>query len=184
MNCIYEAQNKEIYKLVNFISGFLIPGFYYAPFSGLALDPMDCISIGHFFANKQLDKVCIIDLSLCRVGDIGIEVFLKELSQRSMPNRAKGLELSLSGMDCSYLGVKCISETLSQTPVLRGLHFVNWIQYGLDAVPPLMYLIEGPCRESMKLNRITFLGCVTYKHTYHLVLLIAFSNLIPRSFQK
>ena len=55
------------------------------------------MSIGYFFANKQLDKnICEVRLDHCRVGDIGVEVFMLELSQCCRPKEAKGIELYLS----------------------------------------------------------------------------------------
>ena len=177
MNCIYESKNKGICKLVNFLPS--VPGCISpcVTFSGLTLDPIDCISLGYFFANKQLDKVCELELADSHVGDIGVEVFMKELRQGYMSEEAEGIEVGLSGVDCSHHGVKCISETMSQTPILQGLHFANWLLYKVDAAASLKYLIEGLCRSSARSKRIVLYLCVSYKHTYHLILLIAFGNL-------
>ena len=177
MNCIYESQNKDICNLANFLPsdpGCISPR---VTFSGLTLDPMDCISLGYFFANKQLDKVCELELADSHVGDIGIEVFMKELSRGCMSKESMGIEVGLSGVDCSHRGVKCISETMSQTPILQGLHFANWILYEVDAAAALKYLIEGLSRSSARSKRIVLYLCVSYKHTYHLALLIAFGKL-------
>ena len=142
-------------------------------FTGLGLDPMDCMSIGYFFANKQLDKMCELDLSQCRVGDIGVEVFMQELSQGCRPKEAKGIELYLSGKDCSHLGVKCISETMSQAPILQGLCFVGWIRHRIDATTSFKYLVEGTCRRSAKIEHLAIHKSLNYEQ----VLLIAFSCL-------
>ena len=176
MNCIYESQNKDICKLVNFIN-VLDSIECYVSFSGLGLDPMDCISLGYFFTSKHLDKVCGIGLETCRVGDTGIEVLIKELSKGYMPKEAKGIVLMLTGSDCSHLGVKCISETMSQAPILWGLSFCGWIRHGVDVTASLTYLIEGLCRKSTRCRCICLQGCVSYNHTYYLILLIAFGNL-------
>ena len=177
MNCIYESQNKGICKLVNFlpsVTGCISPR---VTFSGLTLDPIDCMSLGYFFANKQLDKICELELADSYVGDIGIEVFMKELSQGCMPEEAMGIVLGLGGGDCTHGGVKCIGETMSQTPILWGFHFANWILYEVDATTSLKYLIEGLCRSSARSKHIVLQLCVSYKHTYHLALLIAFGNI-------
>ena len=175
MNCIYESQNKDICRLVNFIN-VSDSADSYVSFSGLALDPMDCISLGYFFANKHLDKVCGIGLETCHVGDTGIEVLMKELSKGCMAKDAKGIILMLTGSDCSHRGVECISETMSQAPILWGLSFGGWISYGFNATASLTYLTKGLCR-STRCRCICLQACVSYKHTYHLILLIAFGNL-------
>ena len=177
MNCIYESQNKDICKLVNFHHPPFDPRFDWISFQALGLDPTDCMSIGYFFANKQLHTICIVELCYCRVGDIGIEVFMKELSQGRMHKDAMGIELVLAGNDCSHCGLKCISEAMSQAQMLWGLLFTGWIVYGLDAAAPLAYLVEGLCRRSTGFKHIILDECVTYKHTYHLILLIVFGNL-------
>ena len=175
MNCIYESQNKGICKLVNFSSDHQ---FYYALFTGLDLSPLDCMSLGYFFANKQLDKPCTVGLNGCCVGDIGIEVLMKELTQGCMlSKKVIGIELLLSGSECSPYGVKCITETISQAPVVWGLQFVGWILYKVDAAICLKYLVKGLCRRSVGFQSITLQNCVSYKHSYHLVLLIVFGNL-------
>ena len=173
MNCIYESQNISICNLVNFLPKN--PGCSSADVSllGLILDPMDCMSLGYFFANKQLDKVCRVEIDRC-VGDIEIEVFMKELSQGCTPKDTMGIELTLGGGEYSHHGVKCICEELSQTSIVRGLVFAGW---NLDATASLTYLIEGLCRSLTKILGVTLYECVTYKHTYHLTLLIAFGNL-------
>jgi len=67
MNCIYESQRPEICQQVA-----LLPnpeaieseeGESVLSFQSLGLEPTDCLSIGYFFANKQLDNVCHLDLS-------------------------------------------------------------------------------------------------------------------------
>ena len=154
------------------------PQYYYASFTGLDLDPMDCMSLGYFFANKQLDKPCTVGLNGCSVGDIGIEVLMKELSQGCiLSKKVIGIELVLSDSECSLYGVKCISETISQAPVVWGLQFLGWILYKVDAAICLKYLVEGLCRRSVGIQSLTLQTCVSYKHTYHLVLLIVFGNL-------
>ena len=175
-NCIYESQNKDICKLVNFHCIPSIPRFSVS-FTGLGLDPMDCMSIGYFFANKQLDKICEVGLDHCRVGDIGVEVFMQELSRGCRAKEAKGIELYLSGKDCSHLGVKCISEIMSHAPILHGLCFVGWIRHRVDATTSLKYLVEGMCRRSVKIELLAVHKSVNYQHIYHIVLLIAFSSL-------
>ena len=175
-NCIYESQNKDVCKLVNFHCIPSIPRFSVS-FTGLGLDPMDCMSIGYFFANKQLDKICEVGLDRCHVGDIGVEVFMQELSRGCRAKEAKGIELYLTGKDCSHLGVKCISETMSHTPVLQGLCFVGWIRHQVDATRSLKYLVEGLCRRSAKIELLAVHKSVNYQHVYHIVLLIAFSSL-------
>ena len=47
-------------------------------------------------------------------------MFMQELSLRCRPEDTKGIELVLSGKDCSHHGVKRISETVSQAPILQG----------------------------------------------------------------
>ena len=177
MNCIYESQKKHLCKMVNFQQEPSHPEVCRVSFTGLGLDPMDCTSFGYFFANKQLDKVCILELDNCHVGDVGIEVFMKELSQGYLPQDAMGIELLLAQNDCSHHSVKA----LSQAPMLWGLHFMGWIQYkGGAAIIPLTSLIEGLCRaRSTRCKRISLAFCVSncYKQTYYLILLIAFGNL-------
>ena len=63
---------------------------------------MDCMSLGYFFACEQLDNLCSVELAHCRVGDIGIEMFMKELSQGCMPKEAEGIALLLTANDCSH----------------------------------------------------------------------------------
>ena len=175
MNCIYESQNKDVCELVNFLPSVPDCRYTHVTISGLTLDPMDCISLGYFFANKQLDKICTVELGHCCVGDLGIEVLMKELSQGCMPKESVGVSLSFYGKEYSYHGVKCISEALSQTSIVRGLLFTGWNWCGLDATASLTCLIEGLCRS--KCLQVVLHGCVSYKHTYHLPLLIAFGDL-------
>ena len=47
-------------------------------------------------------------------------MFMQELSPGCKPEEAKGIELGLSGKDCSHHGVKRISKTVSQAPILQG----------------------------------------------------------------
>ena len=176
VNCIYESQNKDIFKLVDFPHAPLNPSCRVS-FQGLPLAPTDCMSLGYFFANKQLDEICTLVLNDCCVGDIGIKVFMKELSQRCVLKETTGVELVLSGNDCSHRSVKYISEAISQVPMLWGLHFLGWVLFGLDAAALLTYLIEGVCKRSARCRHIALTQCVRYKHTYHLILLIAFGNL-------
>ena len=169
MNCIYESQNKGICRLANFSHLFSDPQLHYASFTGLDLDPMDCMSLGYFFANKQLDQPCAVGLNGCCVGDIGIEVLMKELSQGCiLSEKAIGIELVLSGSECSPYGMKCIGEAISHAPVLWGLQFVGWNLYKIDAAICLKYLVEGLCRRSVEFQSISLQKCVSYKHTYHL----------------
>ena len=177
VNCIYESQRKDVCKLVDFPHAPLNPSCYVS-FQGLRLDPMYCMSLGYFLANKQLDKICTLVLNDCCIGDIGIEVFMKELSQGRVLKEATGVKLVLSGNDCSRHSVKYISETMSQTPMLWGLHFMGWILFGLDTAVLLKYLIEGVCKRSARCRCIALSRCVSYKHIYHLTLLIVFGNLL------
>ena len=189
MNCIYESQNKDIYKFVKFVDE---PETFPVSFTGLGLDPMDCMSLGYFFASKQLDKLFSVELVRCCIGDIGIEVFMKELTRGCMPKGGNGIILSLTGSECSHHGVKCICETMCQTLILQGLAFVDWILYQrkvdaaesltIDIISALTYLIEGLCKRSARyrcisLQQFALHKCVNCKHTYHIILLIAFGNL-------
>ena len=175
MNCIYESQNKDICKLVNFLLSDLGWSSPRVSFSGLTLDPMGCISLGYFFANKQLDKVCTVELDC--MGDIEVEVLMKELSQGCMLKETMGVRLSFAAWEYSYHGFKCISEAVSQTLIVRGLVFAGWNHWGVDATAPLTCLIEGLCRRPTKNFEVSLKNCVSWKHTYHLILLLAFGNL-------
>ena len=173
MNCIYESQNKDICKLVNFLPSPCVS------FLGLPLDPMDCISLGYFFANKQLDKVCTVELGCS--SDIEVEVLMKELSQGCMLKETMGVRLFVrlffTACEYSYHGFKCISEAVSQTLIVRGLVFTDWNHSAFDATTPLTCLIEGLCRRPTKNFEVGLLNCVSCKYTYHLTLLLAFGNL-------
>ena len=174
-NCIYESQNKDVCELVSFQNPKCL---VHISLIGLGLDAMDCMSFGYFFANKQLDKICVVELCNCHIGDIGIEMFMKVLGQGSRPKpKAMGIKLVLNSNDCSHLGVKYISETMSHAPILWGLGFVGWTRHGFDATSSLKYLTEGMCRRSARLMHISLLQCVNYEHTYNLILLISFGNL-------
>jgi len=76
MNCIYESQRPEICQQVALLPNpkavEAYAGDFVISFNSLKLEPTDCLSIGYFFANKQLDYVCHLDLSNCNIHDVGL----------------------------------------------------------------------------------------------------------------
>ena len=81
---------------------------------------------------------------------------------------------------------------MSQAPILQGLAFVDWILYQrkvdpaepltIDIISALTYLTEGLCKRSARyrcisLQQFALHKSVNYKHTYYIMLLIAFGSL-------
>ena len=81
---------------------------------------------------------------------------------------------------------------MSQAPILQGLAFVDWILYQrkvdpaepltIDIISAVTYLTEGLCKRSARyrcisLQQFALHKSVNYKHTYYIMLLIAFGSL-------
>jgi len=191
MNCIYESQRPEISQQVALLP---IPGdvetlegktVYSSQslglvmsFNSLKLEPTDCLSIGYFFANKQLDNVCHLDLSNCNIHDVEVKLLMTEL-QHGKQQQEGGLSTNLSLSQISHNGMLAISEALkSSASMLSGLILgLSWHPQITNIRQALKYLIEGLSRNTSCKELILGGCCLKTSHVYHLVIMVAFSNL-------
>ena len=176
MNSLYESQKPEISQQVALLE--TLQGESVISFQSLRLEPTDCLSIGYFFANKQLDNLCHLDLQFCNIHDVEVEMLMTELQHRKRHQKG-GLFINLAMSIISHDGMLSISEALkSPESVLLGLSlYCNWDPLITNICQGLKYLIEGLSRNTSctELNLIDC--CLKPAHVYHLVLMIAFSNL-------
>ena len=182
MNCIYESQrpviSQQVALLPNPKAVETYAGDLVVSFQSLGLEPTDCLSIGYFFANKQLDNVCHLDLSNCNIHDVEVELLMTEL-QHGKQQQEGGVFLHLSLSKISHNGMLSISEALkSPTSVLFGLALAgSWHPQITNICQALKYLIEGLSRNT-SCKELNLAGCyLNSEHLHHLVSMIASSNL-------
>jgi len=147
-------------------------------FQCLGLEPTDCLSIGYFFANKQLDNVCCLDLKYCNIHDVEVGLLMTEL-QHGKQQQEGGVLINLSLSQISHYGMLSISEALkSPTSVLYGLVFAcSWHPQITNIFQALKYLIEGLSRNT-SCKELNLTGCcLKPSHIHHLVIMVTFSNL-------
>ena len=182
MNCIYESQDKELFRHVDLPANPMametMDGESITSFHGLELEPTDCLSIGYFFASKQLDNVCYLDFSYCGVHDVGVELLMRELQQKQH-HQEGGVLINLTMCEISHGGMKSISEVLrSPASAIFGLGLIGcWKPQITNIRQALKHLTEGLCRNISCKELSLSMCCIDYTHKHHLVLMIAFSNL-------
>ena len=184
MNCIYESQNKELSQHVDLPANpeamETLNGSVESiiSFHSLRLEPTDCLSIGYFFASKQLDIVCHLDFSHCSIHDVGIELLMRELQQANH-HQEGGVFINLTWCEVSHDGMKSISEVLrSPASAIFGLALIGcWKPQITNIRQALKYLTEGLSRNT-SCKELSLHECyIDYTHIYHLVVMIAFSKL-------
>ena len=147
-------------------------------FHSLKLEPTDCLSIGYFFATKQLDIVCHLDFSHCSIHDVGVELLMREL-QQAKHHQEGGIFINLTWCEISHDGMKSISKVLrSPTSVIFGLGLIGcWKPQITNIHQALKHLTEGLSRNT-SCKELSLHGCcIDYTHIYHLVVMVAFSTL-------
>ena len=159
LNCVYESQDTRMCTSIKPpISPKLnefFPNFVFISFFHLGLDPMDCLSLGYFLANKCLQESLFVDLMHCHIGDIGTEVLVKQLKQLNIkPPRVPPLWIELSCNSLTQTGMKFVSEVLGQSSLIRALLLADCWKVGMtiqDRHQGLEHLIKGLSQSSCKL---------------------------------
>ena len=159
LNCVYESQDTRMCTSIKPpISPKLnefFPNFVFISFFHLGLDPMDCLSLGYFLANKCLQESLLVDLMHCHIGDIGTEVLMKQLKQlNTKPPRVPPLWIELSCNSLTQTGMKFVSEVLGQSSLIGGLLLAGCWKVGMtdqDKHQGLEHLIKGLSQSSCKL---------------------------------
>ena len=162
LNCVYESQDTRMCTSIKpplnpKLKEFFSPNVVLISFFLLGLDPMDCLSLGYFIANKCLQESLHVDLMHCHIGDIGTEVLVKQLKQLNIkPPRVPPLCIELSDNSLTQTGMKFVSEVLGQSLLIRGLMLAECWKVGMtdqDRHQGLEHLIEGLSQSScMALN--------------------------------
>ena len=156
LNCVYESQDTRMCTSIKPpISPKLnefFPNFVFISFFHLGLDPMDCLSLGYFLANKCLQESLFVDLMHCHIGDIGTEVLMKQLKQLNIkPPRVPPLWIELSCNSLTQTGMKFVSEVLGQSLLIRALLLADCWKVGMtiqDRHQGLEHLIKGLSQSS------------------------------------
>ena len=196
LNCIYEAQNPSICKLVNpplhpalndFFQDVGVTRDLYAQFemsvcvisfSHLGLDGLDCLAIGNFILNKCLvsKKELHVDLGDCCIGDTEVQTLIKNIGNLVPSNKAN-VHIYLLYNTVSHGAITAISDTLIHTSALQGIDLSGCLHPATTNIKSaLKYLIEGVSR-STSLVRLGIGYCsLGPAHAYHLALLAAVCN--------
>ena len=157
LNCVYESQDTRMCTSIKppispKRSKFFSPNAVLISFFHLGLDPMDCLSLGYFIANKCLQEILHVDLRSCLIGDIGTEVLMKQLKQLNIkPPRVPPLSIDLSRNSLTQTGMKFVSEVLGQSLLIRGLLLASCWKVGMtiqDRHQGLEHLIQGLSQSS------------------------------------
>ena len=156
LNCVYESQDTRMCTSIKPpISPKLnevFPNFVFISFFHLGLDPMDCLSLGYFIANKCLQESLYVDLLGCHIGDIGTEVLVKQLKQLNIkPPRVPPLWIQLSHNSLTQTGMKFVSEVLGQSSLINGLLLSGCWKVGMtdqDRHQGVEHLIKGLSQSS------------------------------------
>ena len=177
LNCIFESQDPNLCRLIlplDITHGVLISFFH------LGLDPMDCLSLGYFIANKCLQETVYVasspgfplssvdearplcvDLKGCHIGDIGTEVLMKQLKQADPMSikapRKLHLIIHLSHNSLTQTGMEFVSEVLSQTALISGLVLAGCWKVGMtdkDKRQGFEHLIKGLSQSSCRSLKI------------------------------
>ena len=204
LNCIYEAQKPDICLKINPPNCFHDRAFLDVNifFGYLQLDPSDCACIGYFASNVCHKRSCGINLLGCRIGDSGVCLLLKDITEKKprpfmrypITNLHPGIdittipkedqigalmlprcvELELTDNNLTHHGTRCIGKALRTTSVITLLHLgFNWHPSATNRGTAFKYLIEGLSRNT-SCKFVSFLGMdLKPYHTHYLVLLIA-----------
>ena len=171
LNCIFESQNVSMCKLPQIRKDIYGSGLHSISFSSLGLEPMDCLSIGYFMANRNLKDHCTVDMSCCGVGETEIEALISQFKPVKSSQHKHGVNFA-----CNHLtsnAMKLIGEVL--VPLVSVLLLHNcWNPAAIDIKTALKYLLEGLSRSSCRCLVLGLDSChLTTEHVYHLVLLIS-----------
>ena len=84
LNCIHESQKPHICLKINPPNRFYDRSLLDVniSFGYLQLDPSDCACIGYFASNVCHEKSCGINLLGCRIGDSGVCLLLKDITEK------------------------------------------------------------------------------------------------------
>ena len=181
LNCIFESQDSSICEFPlserqsrgakheqKYIDNLMDDAPLQISFSRLGLEPMDCLSIGYFMANRKRDS-CIVNISCCGVGDIEVEVLISQLKQVKSSQHKPGV-LFVNNLLTSN-AMKLIGEVL--IPLVSHLSLSGcWHPAVIDIRRAFKYLLEGLSRSSCSILGLDRC-CLTTEHVYHLVLLIS-----------
>ena len=157
LNCVYESQDTRMRTSIKpplspKLKEFFSPNVVWISFFHLGLDPMDCLSLGYFIANKCLQESLYVDLLGCHIGDIGTEVLVKQLKQLNIkPPRVPPLCIELSRNSLTQTGMKFVSEVLGQSSLIRGLMLADCWKVGMtdqDKHQGFEHLIKGLSQSS------------------------------------
>ena len=206
LNCIYETQKPDICLKVNPPTHLAMHDRglldVHVSFGYLQLDPSDCACIGYFASNICHKKSCGINLISCRIGDSGVHLLLKDITEKKpkpfmrypVTNLFPGLdindfpkefqkgalmlprcvELDLIDNNITHHGTQFIGRALRNTSVITNLSLgFNWCPSSTNRGTAFKYLIEGLSRNtSCKFLSFSGMNLKPY-HTHYLVLLIA-----------
>ena len=184
LNCVYESGRHELYRHFH-------PErktdekrhFVEISFSGLHLTPVDCLSIGCFLRNTDIEIIAP-NLAMCNINDTGFKMLMHQIisNKTSECNPRIGLEFSINPL--THNGVKFIKEGLGDRNVeLHIGHCMNRVMHGIETChvnvrKVLKYMTECLYRSTGSSSVTLGLNEITTEHKYYLLLLMRFCKYV------
>ena len=182
MNCIYESGRHELYKKFH-PEGKKIERapLVQVSFDGLHLTPVDCLSIGCFLRNAEINLITPC-LTFCNIKDTAFKVLMQQIISNETFEYNPEIILTLNSNPLTHNGIKSIKEGLGNRRfklhisgcMHRSIHgtdrcLVN-IRKALKYLTECLYRSPGCSGVSLGCNDITT------EHKYYLLLLMRFKN--------
>ena len=191
MQCLYECRNDSVMELPETnvpVSQFFrrqvteliepddIPPVKYLSLSGVALTPLDCLSLAHYIRAKLVRKETfnlMVHLDCCSIQDVGMQLLLTEMTKGITECTQATVGLSLTH---SQFGKESL---LSLKDLLKGQINVDLIILAncfdpaiVDLGYALKCIIEGLANKSMRRCVDLSKNSFDASHIFHIILLL------------
>ena len=172
MNCIYESGRHELYKQFQpELKQREMAPLVQLSFDGLHLTPADCLSIGFFLQNTDINLITPV-LTWCNISDTAFKMLIHQII---LSRTNSEIVLTLNSNPLSHNGMKVIRKGLGCRKL--QLHIGScWNQHNIhvNVQKALKYIIEGISRSPKCYMLSLGENTITTEHKYYLYILIRF----------
>ena len=185
LNCVYESGRHELYRHFHpeRKTNERASSYVEMTFNGLHLTPVDCLSIGCFLRNTDIETIAP-NLAKCNIKDTGFKMLMHQIISNKASKYNPKIIFDFNANPLTYNGMKFIKEGLGDRNVQlhisscmsRVTHGVETISCYLNVRKVLKYMTE--CLNQSLGSVGVGLGWndITTEHKYYLFLLMRFSK--------
>ena len=196
MQCLYECQNdsvmelpetnvpvsqffrRQVTELIEPDSADDIPPVKYLSFSGVALTPLDCLSLAHYIRAKLVRKETfnlMVHLDYCSIQDVGMQLLLTEMTKGITECTQATVDLSLMHSQFGKESLLSLKQLLQGPINVQLIALANCFDPAIvDLGYALKCIIEGLANNSRCVCKCVDVSKNPFdaSHIFHIILLL------------